>query len=344
MEKEIIKEIITSLSRNLEDKGTYAQFNDPSYEPVNISKDNFHNIKETQPNSKIAFIDGGNAEILKAPNFSLQLIRTYCTMYKDNKRTASKKKEFYVLVSASNKENNIIYRTEFFDSNKDKIEFDSFDETIRQGNHRISISNIGNAIRRFAELETAKDIIDELNQKDIIVLDGDLKESITNEKHYFEELYKKAVEKQIKICSISKTSELFTEKGNALIPVLSNIAPPGEWYYFPLVKIKTPAHKSDLYIIKLNKSSRYIFKLEVFNQVLYDIDEILRILKDNSKDPVFLGYPYGLIEADKFARISNRETEHIKTIFLAKLGKDSQKIAQYLNTLNTHTILDSISF
>ena len=344
MEKGIIKEIITSLKQNLEDKGTYAQFNDPFYEPIKLSKDNFHQIKENKSESKISFIDGGNAEILKAPNFSLQLIRIYHTNYQGNKRISSKKKEFYVLISAANKDNNIIYKTEFFNSKKDKIEFDSFDETIRQGHHRVSISSIGNAIRRFSELETAKDLIDELNQKDIIVLDGDLKESITNEKHYFEELYKKAVEKQVMVCSISKTSELFTEKGNALIPVLSDIAPSGEWYYFPLVIIKNPAHRSDIYIVKLNKSSKYIFKLEAFNQIQFNIEDILNILRCNSKDPVFLGYPYGLIEADKFARISNRETEHIKTIFLAKIGKDSQKIAQYLNTLNTHTILDSISY
>ncbi|MBU1005427.1 MAG: DNA double-strand break repair nuclease NurA [Nanoarchaeota archaeon] len=344
MDKEIITKVINSLNQSIKEQGAYAQFNDPSYEPVKISKDKFHNIKETSSNSKIAFIDGGNSELLKAPNFSLQLIRTYYTVYQNNKRISSKKKEFYILISASNNENNITYKTEFFNSKKDKIEFDSFDETIRPGNHRISISSIGNAIRRFAELEVAKDITNELSQNDIIVLDGDLNESITNEKHYFEELYQKAIEKSITICALSKTSELFTEKGNALIPVLNNIAPIGEWYYFPLVKIKNQAHKSDIYIIKLNKSSNYIFKLEVFNQIKYNIDNILKTLKNNSKDPVFLGYPYGLIEADKFARISNRETEHIKTIFLAKLGKDNQKIAQYLNTLNTHTILDSISF
>ena len=109
-----------------------------------------------------------------------------------------------------------------------------------------------------------------------------------------------------------------------------------------IIEINNENHEVDMYITKLNKNSRYIFKLEIFNKNKFDINEILSILKSNSKDPVFLGYPYGLIEADKFARIGNREKDYLKTIFLAKLGKDNEKIAQYLNTMNAHSVLDRI--
>lgn len=344
MEKEIISRVIDSLKQNLEEKGSYVQFSDPSYKPIKIDNANFKEIKDTKSDRKIAFIDGGNAELLKAPNFSLQLIRIYYTIYKENKRISSKKNEFYVLINSENKEDNIIYKTEFFGLDKQKLEFDSFDETIRQGKHRISISSIGNVIRRFMELETAKNIINELENKDIIVIDGDLKASITGETNYLGELYKKAIEKNITLTALSKTSELFTETGNALIPILNQISPSNEWYYYPLVEINNEAHKVDMHIVKLHKNSKYIFKFEVFNKNRYEINEILSILKNNSKDPVFLGYPYGLIEADKFARVSNNEKEHLKTTFLAKLGKDNEKIAQYLNTLNAHNVLDSIMF
>ncbi len=344
MEREIINKVIDSLNRNLEEKGNYVQFNYPSYKPIKINKANFKEIKETNSNKKIAFIDGGNAELLKAPNFSLQLIRTYYTIYKENKRISSKKNEFYVLINSENKEKSIIYKTEFFGLDKEKLEFDSFDETISTGKHRVSISSIGNVIRRFVELETAKNIIDELDTKDIIVIDGDLKASVTGEIDYLKELHKKAIEKNIVISALSKTSELFTDKGNSLIPVLNEIAPANEWYYYPLVEINNEAHKVDMHIVKLHKNSKYIFKFEIFNKTNYEINEILSILKNNSKDPIFLGYPYGLIEADKFARVSNNEKEHLKTTFLAKLGKDNEKIAQYLNTLNAHNVLDSIGF
>jgi hypothetical protein len=342
MEKEMINNIITSLNNSLEEKGTHIQLNDPSYKPINLSKNNFHEIKTIKSNQRISFIDGGNTEILKAPNFSLQLIRIYLTIYQNNKRINAKKIEFYILINAINQEENITYKTQFFGIDKEIVKFDSFDKTIRQGNHRIAISSIGNVIRRFTELETAKNIMGELENNDIIILDGDLKSSITDEIDYLNKLYEKAIEKNITIAAISKTSELFTEKGNALIPILNELSPKEEWYYHPLVKSEN--NKADMYILKLNKSSKHTFKFEISNKTKYKIDEILSILKENSKDPVFLGYPYGLIEADNFARVSNKEKDYLMTIFLTKLGKDNEKIAQYLNTSNSHSILDSISY
>ena len=46
------------------------------------------------------FIDGGQGELLKAVNFSLQLIRIGGIICKDNKKVKSIKKEFFVLVYA----------------------------------------------------------------------------------------------------------------------------------------------------------------------------------------------------------------------------------------------------
>ena len=343
MQKEIIERIISSLDQSLKEKGEYVQFNDPSYKPIRISKENFHKIKGTQPNNNVAFVDGGNAEILKAPNFSLQLIRVAYTIYKENKRVESKKHESFVLINAENKGDEIIYKTEFFGINKHSLSFDSFDTTIRQGNHRISISVIGSAIRRFMELEIATKTIDKLDSNDMMVIDGDLKSSITNETDYLEELYKKAIQKNVTLSAVSKTSELLTEKGNALMPILNEMSPEGEWYYHPLVQIDNKAHQIDMYVIKLQKNSKYAFKFEVFNKKDYKIDEVLAMLKNNSKDPVFLGYPYGLIEADKLARISNQERNYLLTILLSKI-KNKKEITNYLNTLNAHNILDSISY
>ena len=59
-------------------------------------------------------------------------------------------------------------------------------------------------------------------------------------------------------------------------------------------------------------------------------------------DPVFIGYPYGLVEADRIARISNQEKESLKTMFLVKLR--NKNIEKYLSSVNAHEILDRISF
>ena len=62
----------------------------------------------------------------------------------------------------------------------------------------------------------------------------------------------------------------------------------------------------------------------------------------NAKDPVFLGYPYGLIEADKFARCQENEKDYLKTRFIQKTTKDYKKIKQILNTNKAHDLLDNI--
>ena len=162
-----------------------------------------------------------------------------------------------------NQNNEIHYKTSFFKIRNhielDEITFNSFDHTLMFGINRAEISSVANAIRRFAELEAAKDIINELNNNDIILIDGDLKASMTNETTYLDELYKKAIEKNITISALSKTSELFTDKGNALIPVLNEISPAKEGYYYPLVKINNNDHKADIHIVKLNKNSKYYY-------------------------------------------------------------------------------------
>ena len=97
---------------------------------------------------------------------------------------------------------------------------------------------------------------------------------------------------------------------------------------------------SDLFIVKLHEKSRHVFRLDVYNEK-YHLQQILSALAKNSTDPAFLGYPYGLIEADKFSRISNQEKDFLKTKLLSKLKNEN--INRLLNTINAHNILDNIS-
>ena len=74
-----------------------------------------------------------------------------------------------------------------------------------------------------------------------------------------------------------------------------------------------------------------------------DINKICSLLSLNAKDPVFIGYPYGLVEADKLARISNQEADLLKTQLMVSFGKDWKKVKNSLNSMNAHQILDNIS-
>lgn len=310
---------------------------------IPISKDNFHEIEAKDSDNKVVFIDGGNAEILKAVNFSLQTIRVAYVVFQNNKKIKAEKKEFFVLIHAFMEEDKLKYKTEVFgDKIIDGLVFDSMDKTIRNGEQRADISKIGGICRRFAELCFAKKLIDELSDGDIIVLDGSLHCCVTNEKEYMQKLYDKAAEKKVIISALAKTSRIFSDQGGCFITELNKLGKEGVWYYYPVVESDDSNYQARISFVKLNKKSNYVFNFEQYKGQEDKVKEIVGILSKNSNDVVFPGYPYGLIMADKLARISNKERDYLITMFKIKAGKKWNEIKKHLNVLDSHDILDNI--
>ena len=105
----IISLVKTSTS---ESKDTCVKFSDPNYRAFPFGKDNFKTIENTDSKNKIAFIDGGSAEIIKSANFSLNIMRVYYSIYQNNRRIKSNRKEFYAFTNAIDRNNEIFYNTE----------------------------------------------------------------------------------------------------------------------------------------------------------------------------------------------------------------------------------------
>lgn len=348
---QIYNQIITLVKNNISNiNDNHIQFSDPNYKPFNFDKNNFKEIKNIDSSRKIAFIDGGSAEIIKSSNFSLNLIRVYYTIYQNNKRINAKKYDFYSFISTKNINNELFYNVEFIKlnngnniiPNNEDLLLSSLDETIKQGISRASISNISNVIRRFSELKTAIGVNDNLDKNDIIVLDGSLQCTFTNEKKYFEELYKKANEKSIITCGLSKTTTLMTDKGNSIANALNKFNVSEKWIYYPVVEINSSNHQASMSFVKLHEKSRYIFRFEIYKEQKEKINDVISLISNNCKDSVFIGYPYGLIEADRNARVSMQEKDMILTIFSTKFGKDWEKIKESLSNVDAHEILDNI--
>ena len=347
--QQIYDQIISLVKNNISNIGdNYVQFSDSNYKSFNFDKNNFQEIKNSESKNKVAFIDGGSAEIIKSPNFSLNLIRVYYTIYKENKRITAKKHDFYVFVNAKKKDNEIFYDCKFIGSNenfipdKNDLFLSSLDETIKQGITRASISNVANVIRRFSEIKIASMVARLLEKEDIVVLDGSLQCTFTNEKKYFEELYKKAEEKNVIICGLSKTTTLMTDRGNSIANALNKFNINGKWIYYPVAEIKSNNHKAEMAFVKLHESSKYTFRFEIYKEQKQHINEVINLISNSCKDAVFVGYPYGLIEADRQARISNQEKDMLITLFSTKFGKDWEKIKESLSNIDAHEILDSM--
>ena len=128
---------------------------------------------------------------------------------------------------------------------------------------------------------------------------------------------------------------MFTANGNSAAALLSEYGPGYVWIY----NIGENGRRF-ISCVKLHPKSDYIFRFETFDSK--NSDEIVSYLAANSSDSVFLGYPYGLIWADKTARIANQELDSFKTQLFVNLGKDALKLKKYLNAANAHGILDSI--
>lgn len=380
MFQEILKDIITAAEFK---EGDMLNPINKSYFSKPLSKDNFHAINltgfsglstssspsslfSTSPSSKLCFIDGGSAEIIKAPNLSMFFIRTYANITLNNKTIKDKKIEFYCIFKTKIKDEKIFYEVNFilnsdkannneyakYLPDKEDLELFSYDATIVSGENRAEISKLGDVVRRFAELKMAKLMAEtELNADDIIILDGNLRATYTNEEKYLDALYGAASKNNIIITAFCKTSNLLTEKGNNIISVLNHVAElnsiKGCWFYHPIVEIKDEKHRAEMMFVKLNTLSEYIFRYEMYAQQfklspINVILSILTLLALNSVDYSFPGYPYGLIKADTMARVSNKEGEFLKTKILFSLESSSnfKDIRKSMNALNAHDILD----
>lgn len=342
---EVIVEILHAICQKGISKEAYPKFSGDGYTAHKIDSKNFHEIRKLNGDKKIAFVDGGNAEIIGSANFSLSLLRVCCTIYQNNKKSGFKKFETLSFTRAASQDGEIFYKTSFFklpnSMDLQEVSFNSLDNSLMVGINRAEIGNVANAIRRFAELKAAKFIADN-KIADMIVLDGNLQDTLTNENGYLSELYESCGKNNVLLSALSKTSSLFTDDGNLLSAVLAGMGSANSWFYHPIAEISNPGHKAEMFFAKFHEKSRHIFRLDVFSMQKSNAEEIIGALAGNSNDPIFIGYPYGMVEADRTARVSKNERESLKARLLFRL--QDRNIEKYLSSRNAHEILDKLSY
>jgi hypothetical protein len=326
--KEVIEKFI-EICKGTNSKENYEEFVDMEEEstPIRINKDNFHAFKKFDKSKKMIFVDGGNAELISSASISIQLIRTYGSVFEKNRIYSIKRENYMLAYAIKNKRTSSIdYRIEFSPKYFD-FEISSFEENLREGNNRIPIAKTGDISRRLCELKTASFLSSRFKDS-ILVLDGNLKSNTDLERMFLEELYEMSLKNNNIVIALSKTSQLITKNGQSLNNLLMKISKAlnlEEWYYHPIADIKDSKHRAEITIVKLHRKSKYCFNFEIFKEQKDKLDEALYFLKENSKDLCFFGYPYGLIDADRFARISNKERSYLKTILLAQMPKNILK-------------------
>lgn len=268
----------------------------------------------------ITYIDGGQAEIVLGGNLSLSFIRLCAQTLAATKKQQQEIIEFYLLVTARFTKGELWYDAKIFPVQgrqlirSEDLTINSVDTTIRNGLERAPLSKVAAMARRFAELALAAQYKD-----NNVLLDGTLQATVRHEERYLGLLGDN-------VSALAKTCSLFTTSGNSPVVLLQKISPyPGCWSF--MLEEKS-------YFVKLHQKSKHVFRFEGnYN--------LLPSLLATSTDPLFLGYPYGLLLVDKMARVSEAERKSLRMNIM--LRAENRELSQYLAAANAHEILDSLS-
>lgn len=310
-------------------------FSDPRYEPFAFAQERF--IPLEGECRFLAAVDGGNQELIGGASLSLQLVRAYANVFESPrkgdaqslpKRVHQEKHEFLCLTQAvdgTQFESTLLPLEGGLLQEEGVLKMAASD--VPDSDERTKAAQIGALTRRFAEWALAGRMLGQFD--DIaVVKDGTLQTSVRRES-----FYAKRAQEQVKtgkyLAALSKTSTLLTTTGWAMTDAVEKKAPKNrpQWAYAWLCQSRHPDHPARIGCAKLHAAARQAFRVEGF---LGHEGLPWATLAKQACDPAFLGYPYALVDADRNAKVSNKEAASVKGLVQAKLGGR-------LNDLSRHT-------
>ncbi|MEA2053655.1 MAG: DNA double-strand break repair nuclease NurA [Candidatus Thermoplasmatota archaeon] len=189
-----------------------------------------------------------------------------------------------------------------------------FAEKYEKVTHNISkkipdgMDGVNGAIRGLEEHAAARDAMNELDEGDVLMMDGSLEGS-----EFLSEIIKEnceiAMERGVHLVGICKRSDLYTNR----LPVLNWIKNKGDkifkeqrWYY-PL------SEEKNIYIAKFHPFSKFSFRIDINPMEKY-IEEILGKVSAFSNDVSCLGYPYPLAEIHRNVVITSEDVLYFRKV------------------------------
>lgn len=345
--KEILKTLSETITAHQSQETNGILFENPVISKhIPLTKDNFHHLEKRTHAGEIYFIDGGSSEIIATHAFSLLFIRTAYVAYQNFTKTKTEKREYFVLSKI--KQGHIEISVHPMKGNgdlKNDFSFALQDTTLTNGTQNVTVSVAAHTIRRFFELQLGEELAKKANKGDLIVLDGSLHSTVTHEKQYMDLFLDACKKNEVLACALSKTTKLMTDNGVSLPLALRRLANGLEitekrWFYHPFVTLRDDDYPAELFMSKLHPQAKYTFLFELFKeQKFVSVEKVLGSLALTSQDPVFLGYPYGLVKVDELARVSNEEINYQRMRLSEHLN-----IEELEQNMSAHKILDSIKF
>lgn len=305
-----------------------------SYAVYELKKENWQWIKTAAAElCPVIFVDGGQARLVATPEAELHRIRTATAAAsgKGISSVAQRQGLLLIKLKANNGNDRFVCEANLSDSN---LELEDGVLTFEAAEP----AKAAEAVRRLAELHAAIKAVEGADEKGrFLVLDGTLETFSAKEKEAMVKLAKEAKERKVVVGAVAKTCSLLTEKGEALISAAEE-ASCGKEGYIMVAEGKSESHTAAIAVARLNKSAGHLFRIETASRD--DLDSLISALKMQSNDLAFPGYPYGLVMADRFARVSNAEAELEKAKIIATADAEMKKMLWQEKAMNAHSILD----
>ena len=298
---------------------------------VPLSSNNFHSLRAIR-DGKIGFVDGGNNIIFLSPGQAVHLVRLYYSIF-DNGKKAEHGRYTFILNSFF-KPSDESFSVEIYDVDSSNLLPERMEINESDIDEREKIKGIGAYIRRIGEWLLLERI---LKKCEILVKDGSLQTGEKYEAPFAERVFNNVEDKVI--IGFSKTCSIVTERGYSLLASVHHLSKThgieAPWYYHPIAKNITTI-KGDMFVVKLHPYADYVFRVEVYPQE--KIEKVGRLIP-MANDPVFIGYPYGLIDADVNARITDEEAKMYKNLLYNSADDFTRMQA---NALNAHDIISEV--
>lgn len=291
-----------------------------------------------------SFVDGGLGDVFVSPSMCVHLVRIHSSIWSGATRMRMQTQETFVIVLPRGSDGDIMYEVSFYPCDGFLLPTAPMTIPSVDGGHQIPISAIANKARAVLEALECVRLCDELDAGDIIVCDGLLHSSDAIEGAALDRATEYARARRIGVVGFAKTSHLYTNTGDDALRCADRLACSCghigvPWLFYPIAN-RASESIPDPCIAKLHARSRHAFRFDVLGaRSTHDIASLLAM---QSCDAAFLGYPYPLALADRFARVSLREMQAMRCRLLAACKEKGAILDADLASLDAHDVLDAI--
>lgn len=322
----------------------------------------FREIHEADQPRRMAFVDGGSSTIAESPGFAISLNRLYCSLFRGRTREATSpapRVEFFSLVTrkvrASETGSVVSYDASLFPQAEEHRRFLPSEQDVSSSIREVAAGRdprIPSVARSLGEWQMARMVAETLEDGDMLVMDGSLMTLDRTESGYAQDLYDTASRRGVIVCALAKTSRLTTRGGEPLLSRVREISSEtryGRWRID--VADRMSAHdRGFVMAVKLHPNAAFSFRFEILRKQFDGMDEaekdhILGSLAANSGDISFLGYPYGLVDADRYAQVRNRDVAVCRGLLESRMRATPglSRMAGHIRDMWAHEHLNEVS-